>query len=204
MTPDILLALVLFVLVASITPGPNNMMLLSSGVTFGFARTIPHILGISAGCVVMVLALGWSMAGIVRHMPVLYSALHILSAIYLCWLAWRIATSVGPGDVAKSGRPLRFIDAAGFQWVNPKAWAMVLGAVSSFARPGHLALDVPLIALVLFLVGLPSICLWAGSGLVLKRVLRNPATLRAFNIGMALLLVGSILPGLWQEFGHFA
>jgi threonine/homoserine/homoserine lactone efflux protein len=196
---DALFALATFCLAATITPGPNNMMLLSSGATFGLRRTVPHIVGISGGCAVMVLVLGWSLAGIARQMPVLYATLHIVSAAYLLWLAWRIATSTGPHAADAKGQPLRLLDAAAFQWVNPKAWAMVLGAVASFARPGHIALDVPVIALVLIAIGLPCITLWAGSGAMLQSALRRPLALRAFNYGMAALLVLSILPGLWDQ-----
>jgi threonine/homoserine/homoserine lactone efflux protein len=199
MHTEILFALMSFCLVASITPGPNNMMLLSSGATFGLRRTLPHVVGISGGCALMVLVLGWSLAGIADHLPILYTMLHIVSTAYLLWLAWRIATSDGLHEAAAKRRPLGVVDAAAFQWVNPKAWAMVLGAVASFARPGHVALDVPVIAIVLIGVGLPCILLWAGSGSMLKNLLRHPHALRAFNIGMAALLVLSILPGLWRE-----
>ncbi len=196
---NILSALSLFCLVATITPGPNNLMLLSSGATFGLRRTAPHILGISGGCALMVLVLGWSLAGIARHLPTLYVALHIASSVYLLWLAWRIATSSNPHDARAPRRPFTLLDAAAFQWINPKAWALTLGAVASFARPGHIAFDVPVIALVLVVVGLPCITLWAGSGSLLKGLLLKPRALRAFNIGMAVLLVLSILPGLFHS-----
>jgi len=184
-------------MVASITPGPNNVMLLSSGATFGLRRTVPHILGISTGCAAMVLVLGFGVGSVAQRLPWLHDALQIVSAAYLLWLAWRIATSRPDLDAkGTSGKPLRAIDAAAFQWVNPKAWAMVLGAVASFARPGHFGADVPTIALVLILVGLPCILLWAGAGSVLRRFLKRPHVLRAFNISMALLLAASIIPGL--------
>jgi threonine/homoserine/homoserine lactone efflux protein len=198
MKAEILVALASFCLVSTITPGPNNMMLLSSGATFGFRRTLPHVFGISSGCVIMVLLLGWGLAGVVGRVPYLYETLHIVSTVYLLWLAWRIATSSGIGGGKSAGRPLRIRDAVGFQWVNPKAWAMVLGAVTSFARPDHILLDVTIVAAVLALVGLPCIMLWAGFGTVLKRALSRPAALRTFNIGMAALLVLSLAPGLWR------
>jgi threonine/homoserine/homoserine lactone efflux protein len=197
-----LLALVTFCLVATITPGPNNMMLLSSGASFGLRRTVPHILGISAGCAVMVLIVGWSVGSVAQQLPAFYTALQIVSAAYLLWLAWRIATSDAPGQSGSRARPMNALEAAAFQWVNPKAWAMVLGAVTSFARPDRMMLDVPLIALVLILTGVPCITLWAGSGSALKRFLSEPAALRTFNYGMAALLVVSILPGLWDVFGR--
>lgn len=194
---EVLLALMLFCMVATITPGPNNIMLLSSGATFGLRRTVPHVLGISGGCAVMVLVLGFGVGSIAQRVPSLHTALHVVSTGYLLWLAWRIATSE-PSLEAKgsTGRPLRLIDAAAFQWVNPKAWAMVLGAVASFARPGYFGVDVPTIALVLIMVGLPCILLWAGAGSMLRRFLTQPRLLRAFNIAMAALLAASIIPGL--------
>ncbi len=193
------LTLLSFCFVSTITPGPNNMMLLSSGATFGVRRTVPHIVGIAGGCAIMVLVLGWTLAGLTGRLPWLFVCLHIVSTAYLLWLAWWIATSAGPKEGTRGGRPLTMLDAAAFQWVNPKAWAMVLGAVASFARPDHLALDVPLIALVLALIGLPCIAAWAGSGSMLKTLLARPKILRRFNIAMALLLVASILPGVWRE-----
>lgn len=193
-----LLALSSFCLVSSITPGPNNMMLLSSGATFGLRRTVPHIVGISGGCALMVLVVGWSLSGIAEHLPNFYSALHVAATAYLLWLAWRIATSRGPGDAETAGKPIGVLAAAAFQWVNPKAWAMVLGAVSNFARPDRMFSDVLLIAGVLIVVGLPCITLWAGGGAMLQRVLQRPRALRAFNWSMAALLVLSLVPG-WSE-----
>jgi threonine/homoserine/homoserine lactone efflux protein len=202
MSWELLLALAIFCLVASVTPGPNNMMLLSSGVTYGLRRTLPHMLGISSGCAAMVLVLGWGLGGISERLPQLHTVLHIASTLYLLWLAWRIATAEPVVEEGSSSRPLRAIEAAAFQWVNPKAWAMVLGAVTSFARPGHTAYDVPTIALVLALVGFPCILLWAGAGSVLRQFLREPRLLRVFNLAMALLLVLSIIPGLVQLVGR--
>ncbi|MET0376501.1 MAG: LysE family translocator [Rhizorhabdus sp.] len=201
MPVDTLIALATFCIVSSITPGPNNMMLLSSGATFGFRRTIPHMLGISLGCVVMVLLLGLGLASVIGQLPWLYTLLHIVSTGYLLYLAWRIATSAGAGGTATRGKPLNFLDAAAFQWVNPKAWAMTLGATTSFSRPDHLVGDVAVIAFALAVCGLPCIMLWAGGGTVVRRLLTRPATLRAFNVGMALLLVASLLPGLLELAG---
>lgn len=192
------LACASFCFVASITPGPNNMMLLSSGATFGLRRTLPHILGISVGCAAMVLLLGWGMSGVAEHLPQLYSVLHIASTAYLLWLAWKIATSAGPLAAEGSTRPLTALQAAAFQWVNPKAWAMVLGAISNFARPDQMLLDVFLIAGILLLVGVPSITVWAGGGSMLQGILHKPRSLQLFNWTMAAVLVLSILPGWWE------
>ncbi len=196
MTLEVLIALISFCIVSSGTPGPNNMMLLSSGATFGFRRTLPHIFGISGGCVAMVLVLGWGVAGAMAQVPWLYTALHIVSTGYLLYLAWRIATSTGIGETSPRAAPLGFLGAAAFQWVNPKAWAMTLGAATSFSRPDHLTVDVAIVAAVLALCGLPCIMLWAGGGVAVRHLLDRPGLLRAFNIVMALLLVGSLVPGL--------
>ncbi|WP_340315681.1 LysE family translocator [Rhizorhabdus argentea] len=198
MAPDTLLALGTFCIVSTVTPGPNNMMLLSSGATFGFRPTLPHIFGISIGCVVMVLLLGLGLASVIGRAPWLYTGLHAASTAYLLYLAWRIATSAGAGAAASRARPLGFFDAAAFQWVNPKAWAMTLGAATSFSRPGHLVADVMVVALVLAACGLPCIMLWAGGGTIVRRLLTRPAALRAFNVGMAALLVASLVPGLME------
>jgi threonine/homoserine/homoserine lactone efflux protein len=193
-----LLALALFCFVASITPGPNNMMLLSSGATFGFRRSIPHMIGISGGCVLMVLIVGWSLGGIARDMPQFHTALQIAASLYLLWLAWRIARSSGPGEAGSRAKPIGVLGAAAFQWVNPKAWAMVIGAVASFSRPESAGQDALVISAVLFLVGLPSIMVWAAGGSMLRRFLDRPKLLRAFNGSMAALLVLSLVPGWWD------
>jgi len=193
-----LVALSLFCFVSSITPGPNNMMLLSSGATFGFRRSIPHMIGISGGCVLMVVIVGWGLAGITRDLPQFHTALQIAASAYLLWLAWRIARSAGPGEAGARTKPIGVLGAAAFQWVNPKAWAMVIGAVATFSRPESAGRDALLIAAVLFIVGMPSIMVWAAGGSMLRRFLDRPRLLRAFNWSMAALLVLSLLPGWWD------
>lgn len=196
MQTDVYFALLPFCVAATITPGPNNMMLLASGVTFGFWRTLPHMLGITSGVAVMALTLGIGMVGVARHLPRLYAILHLLSTLYLLYLAWRIATSAGPGSAGRNGRPMNTLEAILFQWINPKAWAMVLGAITSFARPDHLLADLPVVVGTFLVIGLPCNMIWAGTGATLQSVLRDPRTLRLFNIAMAGVLVLSILPGL--------
>jgi len=193
-----LLALSLFCLVASITPGPNNMMLLSSGATFGFRRTIPHMIGITGGCVVMSLIVGWGLGGVARELPRFHAALHIAASVYLLWLAWRIATSAGLQEAATNAKPIGVLAAAAFQGVNPKAWAMIIGAIVSFSRPESAASDALILSAVLVLVGMPSIMLWAAGGSMLRRFLDRPEILGAFNWTMASLLVLSLLPGWWE------
>ena len=196
MTPALMLAFAGFAFVSSITPGPNNTMLLASGVNFGFRRTLPHIAGICVGCVVMLLLVGLGLGQVFAAVPAVYDVLRVVGALYLVVLAWKIANSGPLRDSNGLGQPLTFLQAAGFQWVNPKAWVLVVGAASTYAPREGFAVNVLVLAALLGVVNAPSICLWAGFGTAFRPVLANPARRRAFNIVMALLLVASMLPML--------
>lgn len=195
MTYDIFLALLGFAFVTSVTPGPNNMMLLASGVNFGLRRTVPHMLGISLGHALMVILLGIGVAGAMRAEPLAGTVLKVASVAYMLWLAWKIAHAAAPSEGRAGGRPFTFLQAAAFQWVNPKAWAMALGAVAAYAPGGGLA-DVALVAAIFASVNLPSVTVWAAAGQGVRRWLEGPGRLRAFNWTMAGLLVLSLLPVL--------
>ncbi|MCC8392980.1 LysE family translocator [Paraburkholderia sp. MMS20-SJTR3] len=185
---------ILFALVTSITPGPNNTMLLASGVNFGFRRTLPHLSGISAGMVLLMLSVGIGLGEAFVHFPVLYTVLEVLSVAYLLYLAWKIGTS---GEMKlRNGerRPMRFHEAIAFQWVNPKAWMMVLTAATTIHLSESFGINVLAMAVVFYVIGFPCICLWAGFGTAMREVLSNPKRLRVFNVAMALLLVGSLYP----------
>jgi len=196
MTPDMLLALILFAFAASITPGPNNIMLLASGANFGLARTVPHMLGISLGHALMVALIGLGLLQLFEALPWLRTTLMAACAAYLLYLAWKIATAAPPGAAETDARPFSFLQAAAFQWVNPKAWYMAIYAQTNFAPDvggWAAALAVPV---VFALVNLPSVTVWAAAGTQLRRWLAAPGRLRAFNITMALLLVASLYPML--------
>ena len=194
MTEAMFLALATFCFVASITPGPNNMMLLASGANFGFRRTIPHLMGVTIGFTVMVLSVGLGVGGIFAAYPALYDVLRIVGAAYMLWLAWRIATAAGIGDGASGSQPMTFWQAAAFQWVNPKAWAISLGAITAFVSPQDFLAGVLIVTAMFGAVNFPCIASWAGFGVVLRRLLNRPWTLRAFNVTMAALLVLSLYP----------
>jgi len=190
-------ALLLYAFVATVTPGPNNLMVLASGVNFGFRRTVPHMLGITFGFAFMVLTLGLGMAQIFRLYPPLFALLKILGALYMLWLAWKIATSGPIGEAGGTrGAPLGFFGAAMFQWVNPKAWMMGLTAVSTYVMVDGLMFNSLIIAAVFAVLTMPCVMLWAGFGVGLKHILDNPQTLRTFNVVMAVLLVLSLWPAL--------
>jgi threonine/homoserine/homoserine lactone efflux protein len=194
--PDILLALLAFAFVSSITPGPNNLMLLASGVNFGFRRTIPHMLGIGLGFTAMVALVGMGLAGIFLAWPPAQRLLQVVSVAYLLWLAWKIARAAPPpGAPAAGSRPITFLQAAAFQWVNPKAWTMALGAITLYA-PGQDIASVLSVAGVFGLVNLPCVSSWTVLGTQLRRFLSAPGRQRGFNRLMALLLVASLWPVL--------
>lgn len=195
MTAELLLAFVAFALVTSITPGPNNMMLLASGVNFGIRRSLPHMLGISLGFMVLVIAVGMGLGQLFERLPVLHDVLRYVGAAYLLYLAWKIAQSGAPqGRDTPSARPFTFLQAAAFQWVNPKAWIMAIGAITTYTPHEGFFTNVLLIAALFALVNCPSVGLWTVAGSLLRKWLDNPRALRAFNIGMALLLVASLYP----------
>lgn len=194
MSETMLLALATFCFASSITPGPNNMMLLASGANFGFRRTLPHLLGVTIGFGAMVAAVGFGLGGVFSTYPALYDVLRIAGAAYMLWLAYRIATASGIGDKQSGGRPMSFLEAVAFQWINPKAWAMSLGAITAFVVPGEFVAGVIVVTLVFALINLPCVASWAAFGVVLRGALEKPWALRAFNVTMAVLLVASLVP----------
>lgn len=195
MTHEQLLALAAFAFVTSITPGPNNLMLMASGANFGVRRTVPHMLGVALGFVFMAVLVGAGLAQAFVAVPQLYTVLKAVSVAYLLYLAWRIATALPPGEAASTGRPMTFLAAAAFQWVNPKAWAMALTAVSVYA-PSQTMAGIVGVAVVFGIVNLPSVGTWAVLGQGMRQVLTNPARMRVFNVLMAVLLVASLYPVL--------
>lgn len=195
MSPDLLFAFVAFAFVTSVTPGPNNMMLLASGVNFGMRRSVPHMLGISIGFGVMVMAVGFGLGELFKRVPVLYTLLRYAGAAYLLYLAWKIARSGAPqADGQAQGKPFTFVQAAAFQWVNPKAWVMAVTAITTYVSQDNFVASVLLIGVLFAVVNCPSVGLWTVAGSLLRTWLSNPRVLRCFNITMAVLLVASLYP----------
>ncbi|GGH36683.1 Threonine/homoserine/homoserine lactone efflux protein [Cribrihabitans marinus] len=186
----------LFAFVSSITPGPNNLMLLASGANFGFRRSIPHMLGIGLGFVFMVLMVGVGLIQIFDAYPLSYSVLKVGSVAYLLFLAWKIANAAPARGNTARGTPMTFLQAAAFQWVNPKAWAMALTAISAYA-PGQTLAAIAAVAIVFGAINLPSVSTWTLLGQQMARLLTNPRRLALFNWTMALLLVASLYPVIW-------
>ncbi|EKF20850.1 LysE family translocator [Nitratireductor pacificus] len=197
MSPDVFLALLVFSFVSSVTPGPNNFMLLASGVNFGFRRTIPHMLGIAGGFASLLLAVGFGLGTLLTAFPALHTVLKIAGGAYLLYLAWRIAMSRALGQGGEGdGEPMTFLAAAAFQWVNPKAWVMALTAMAVYTDPAAPFLTVCLVTLAFVIVNFPSVSVWAGFGVALRGFLSDPVRLKWFNIAMGLALAATLWPML--------
>ena len=192
MTYNLLSALAAFAFVSSITPGPNNLMLMASGANFGFRRTIPHMLGIAIGFTVMVVLVGVGLSQVFETWPVAHTVLKGAALLYMSWLAWKIATAAPPEAQAEAnGQPLTFLQAALFQWVNPKAWVMAVSALSLYGSGSE---SIAVIALVFGGINLPSVAVWMLAGHHLRPWLNQGNALRNVNRVMAILLVASFLP----------
>ena len=192
---DVFLALASFAFVMAFTPGPNNIMLTASGANFGFVRSIPHMAGVVVGFVILLVVSGGGLGALLVSFPSIQMALKVVGAVYMLWLAWKIANAHGGQDRTNpNARPLTFLQAAAFQWVNPKGVIIAFGAVALYVRPERAFLDLLILLIVFGLATLLSTVTWSSFGVALSRVLRNERRARIFNIVMALLLVASIVP----------
>lgn len=199
MSHETLLAFALFAFVSSVTPGPNNLMLLASGAHHGFRASIPHVLGITAGFMALVASVGFGLAEVFSRLPWVYATLRWVGAAYLLYLAWRIATAKPQAPAlprARRSRPMRFWGAVAFQWVNPKAWLMAVSAFSTYV-PATSGWGVVLGTVALFgAINLPSVAAWAFGGSQLQRGLKAGRRAVAFNLLMGGLLAASLIPML--------
>lgn len=198
MSGELFLALLVFVTVTLFTPGPNNVMLMTSGVNFGFARTQAHVWGVTLGFAFMVLVVGVGLGALFDAVPLLYTVLKYVSIAYLLYLAWMIANAGPVKEGEEKGKPLTFMQAAAFQWVNPKGWIMAIGAISTYAAILSFPFNVLLITGLFGAVGILSCLAWAAFGASMRRLLRTPRAVRIFNIAMALALIASIAPVLFE------
>jgi threonine/homoserine/homoserine lactone efflux protein len=191
---SLLIAFILFAAVMFFTPGPNNIMVMSSGLTYGFRRTVPHILGVVIGFAFMVGAVGLGFGTIFIAFPVLQTVLKYAGAAYLIYLAIMIAMS-GPPKPGESGRgPMTFWGAAMFQWVNVKGWVAIIGTITAYAAIASFPLNIVIQVLTFLAMGTASITIWTLFGSALRPFLTSPRAVRGFNIAMALLLLASLYP----------
>jgi threonine/homoserine/homoserine lactone efflux protein len=195
MSQQLLFAFIVFAVVMFITPGPNNIMLLSSGLNYGFRPTLPHIAGITIGFAFMVGVVGLGLGTIFIAYPVLQTILKYAGAAYLIYLAAAIAMSgpPTPGQHSRRG-PMTFWGAAMFQWINAKGWVMVIGTITAYAAIAAFPYNIAIQVALSLVLGTVSCTVWAIFGSSLRPVLTSARAVRAFNIVMAVLLLASLYP----------
>lgn len=185
--------LLAFVTAATVTPGPNSIMIMASGVNFGFRKTLPHILGVAVGITIVITLAGIGLGVILELVPKLRFVMLVASTIYLLYLVWKIANAAPATTNDSTRTPLTFFQAIGFQWVNPKVWALGMAAVAIFA-PQYQAVNIFAVALAFAIVGIASNTTWAWFGTVVRRFLLNGKHLRTFNLLAATTLIASAIP----------
>ncbi len=194
MSHELLAAFVVFAVATLFTPGPNNIMLMASGLNFGLPRTVPHGIGVPLGFGFMVLVVGLGLGAVFAAYPLAYQVLKYVGAAYLLYLAWRIANATSAHGDSSRARPFTFLQAAAFQWVNAKAWVMAIGAVTAYAGITSFPLNTILIAAIFTVLGTASSFTWVLFGTGLKQVVNDPRSIRIFNLAMAALLAASLIP----------
>jgi threonine/homoserine/homoserine lactone efflux protein len=195
---ELIIPVTVFALVASFTPGPNNIMVTASGSAFGFRRSVPHLLGVTIGFPIMILAVGLGLGEIVQSNPRIHIFLKYAGAAYLLYLAWRIAQAGRPDSGEAKARPLTFTEAAAFQWVNVKAWMVALSAIPAFTTVGgNYYLELAVIVLIFAAMTIPSLSVWCMFGVMIRRMIQTEETARVVNLILAGLVALSVLVLFW-------
>ncbi|MCP4596989.1 LysE family translocator [Neptuniibacter sp.] len=194
---ELYIAILVFAVSTTVTPGPNNIMILSSGVNYGVKRSLPHLLGICIGFPLMVAAVGLGFGSVFESFPIFHELIKVMGLTYLLYLAWKVATaSTGPLETKdNNSRPMTFIQAVLFQWVNPKAWIMATGAIAAYtSQDSSILLQVIVISTVFFIAAFPCVGVWLFFGSLIQKYLKDEVFQKTFNVIMAALLVISVLP----------
>jgi threonine/homoserine/homoserine lactone efflux protein len=196
MTFDLFIALFVFTGIAAFTPGPNNTLLMASGMNFGFRRTLPLVFGVAIGFPVMIGMIGLGLGQVFIAFPIIYQVLKYVGAAYMLCLAWKIATAKPDSIEASESRPLSFVQMSLFQWINPKGWVMAVTALSAYTLADNYYTGVVMVVGTFAFMGITSAVTWAAFGAALKSVMTDPRYFRMINVGLAVLLVASLIPML--------
>jgi len=187
----------IFTVVSAFTPGPNNIIALSSGVGFGFKRTLPHVWGVAVGFAIMTFLVGLGVGLIFERWPWVQQALLVLATFYLVYLAWNLARS-GSFHTGTVAEPLSFFQSVLIQWLNPKAWLAIITILSAFVPKDSFWISLSIVIAVDVVIAWLAVATWALFGVVIKRWLDRPKAVRIFNIVMAALLVLSLIPSFFH------
>lgn len=193
---DNLLSIFLFIVVMAITPGPNNIMILASGLNFGIRKSIPHLLGIAIGFPMMLIAVGFGLETLIKTIPGIYVFVKVVGLGYLLFLAYKLFTTVKQKQLNNSAKPLTFLQAVLFQWVNPKAWMMIFSGIGVFATDANIQATTLVLALSFFIVIFPCNGSWLFLGSKMKKLIKTDQHYKLFNRTMAILLLVSVLPSV--------
>ena len=197
MTPEQAVAFFIFSVAAAGTPGPSNALLTATGANVGVLRGLPALLGVSAGMGLMMFVVAFGLGSVILNNPIVLTGVKWCGAAFLCWLAWKIATAGHASAVG--GKPIGFVGAAAFQWINPKSWLVCASAAATFLDEGAGSAlgQSAAFALTFVLASLPSCFPWLAFGAVLQRFLRSERALRVFNGAMGALLAASVILFIW-------
>ncbi len=194
MTPEQAVAFLLFAVAAAGTPGPSNVLLTATGADVGVLRGLPCLLGVTVGMGVMMFVVAFGLGSVVLANPPVLRALNWIGAAFLLWLAWKIATA-GRGDAAAGRKPVGFIGAAAFQWINPKSWLVCASAAGAYlhAQAGSALAQAMVFGLLFILASLPCCFVWLAFGATAQRFLRTERARRTFNIAVGVFLAASVV-----------
>lgn len=193
--PDLFFAslpLAWFMLISSITPGPNNLMLAASGMNFGIRRTVPHMVGVATGFMTLMYLCAFGVGAVYHAYPEAHVALNIFCAAYILWLSWKIATAAGPEEKKAGSKPLTFLQAFMFQYINPKGWVMALASTSTLLPQVEIGQQALVILVNALVISAPCVCIWTAFGTAIAKIFRSEKSRRVINIALGLMLVATI------------
>jgi threonine/homoserine/homoserine lactone efflux protein len=185
-------ALILFCLISTITPGPNNILLANSGANFGIKRTLPHVIGIRFGMTILHIMILFGLGEMFKHWPYLHKVFTFIAASYIVYMSIKIACAKMPSD-KKSLQPMGILQAASFQAINPKSWASLMTASSVFTLTGDLYWSSAVLCIIMFNIAtLPGTFMWITIGKLVSNRLQEPKFHRYFSVSMGLLLLTTL------------